>query len=56
MPSFLFLGVETTFSAKNTPEWRIAPKSDGQNRSKKNDSFPFLGDDDTSHLSNITKR
>ena len=53
---FLFLGVETTFSAKNMPEWRIAPKSDVQNRSKKNDCFTFLGDDDTSHLSNITKR
>lgn len=41
MPSFLFLGVETTFSAKNMPEWRIAPKRDGQNHSKKNDCFPF---------------
>lgn len=57
MPSFfLFLGVETTYSAKNMPEWRTAPKSDGQNHSKKNDCFPFLGDDDTSPLSNITKR
>lgn len=37
------------------PEWRIAPKSDGQNRSKKDDCFPFLGGDDTSPLSNITK-
>ena len=44
MPSFFVFGRRNHFFSEKYA------------RMEKNDCFTFLGDDDTSHLSNITKR